>query len=174
MTRVCKSCLVEKPLEDFHTYNSGYGIKPRWTCRKCKNESLRGTRAEASKRYYDANLGKMKEDSAKYYKSNKGRLQEYGSVYYFKNKEKVSLRVAAKAYGITEEEVKELRQGNCAICGTDGSEYKKSMHIDHCHETGKVRGSLCHSCNTALGLFKDNIVLLDKAKEYLLDSVKSE
>ena len=41
------------------------------------------------------------------------------------------------------------------------------LAIDHCHKTGKVRGVLCISCNTALGGFKDDINLLKKAIKYL-------
>ena len=64
----------------------------------------------------------------------------------------------------------------CQICGADkntndcvvtGKKTTKSLCIDHCHETGKVRGVLCHSCNVALGHFKDDISLLKKATVYL-------
>jgi hypothetical protein len=39
--------------------------------------------------------------------------------------------------------------------------------IDHCHETNLVRGLLCHDCNKGLGNFKDNIIFLQIAIEYL-------
>jgi hypothetical protein len=38
-------------------------------------------------------------------------------------------------------------QGNlCAICGK-----ADNLHIDHDHNTGKIRGLLCAKCNIALG-----------------------
>jgi hypothetical protein len=43
----------------------------------------------------------------------------------------------------------------------------RSLSIDHCHKTGKIRGLLCKDCNIGLGHFKDNIKLLQKAEEYL-------
>ena len=53
----------------------------------------------------------------------------------------------------------------CEICGSvdDG----KRLAMDHCHDTGIVRGYLCMSCNTALGHFKDDAALLRKAVAYL-------
>ena len=33
----------------------------------------------------------------------------------------------------------------------------KAINIDHCHDSGKIRGLLCHQCNSGLGMFKDNI-----------------
>jgi hypothetical protein len=60
----------------------------------------------------------------------------------------------------------------CSICNTDGfvmdaSRYDSGLVIDHCHETGTVRGMLCHNCNRALGLFQDNISLMKTAINYL-------
>lgn len=84
-------------------------------------------------------------------------------------------------YGITEEEYYELlkkQKGVCKICGNPPSkkEHRKNkkneyyLHVDHCHTTGAVRGLLCNNCNSGLGRFKDRIDLLDKAKDYLLDT----
>jgi hypothetical protein len=43
----------------------------------------------------------------------------------------------------------------------------KAIHFDHCHATGRFRGWLCVKCNQALGLFKDNPILLEAAAAYL-------
>ena len=72
-------------------------------------------------------------------------------------------------YGVTKEYLIELYQkqdGKCAICAEVPST-QRGLHVDHCHESGKVRGLLCHGCNTALGSFKDNPDLLTKAIEYI-------
>ena len=64
------------------------------------------------------------------------------------------------------------QDGKCAICHSPESMVLngkvKRIAIDHCHITGVVRGLLCHSCNTGLGYFNDNWVLLDNALEYLI------
>ena len=41
------------------------------------------------------------------------------------------------------------------------------MSIDHCHETGKIRGILCHLCNNLLGNARDNTTILASAIDYL-------
>lgn len=61
----------------------------------------------------------------------------------------------------------------CNICSISQLEhkslFKRDLYIDHCHNTNKVRGILCHNCNLALGNFKDNIEFLSKAIKYLQD-----
>ena len=41
------------------------------------------------------------------------------------------------------------------------------LAVDHCHETGDVRGLLCAACNTALGLLKDDPDRIVKLLDYL-------
>lgn len=70
-------------------------------------------------------------------------------------------------YDISLEEFEALvtEQGNrCAICDT---EFSKTPHVDHDHETGAVRGLLCSPCNTGLGHFRDDVVRLRGAVAYL-------
>ena len=56
--------------------------------------------------------------------------------------------------------------GRCAICSVqfDGP---KEPALDHCHDTGAVRGLLCQRCNRAIGLFGDAPETLDSAAKYL-------
>jgi hypothetical protein len=55
----------------------------------------------------------------------------------------------------------------CAICQRHQSEFKISLAVDHCHETGTVRGLLCYPCNTLLGYAKDSTKILSSAINYL-------
>lgn len=63
----------------------------------------------------------------------------------------------------------EEQDQSCAICYTvfDPSSRGTSACVDHCHSTGKVRGILCGTCNTGIGLLKDNPDILKSAAEYL-------
>jgi len=67
----------------------------------------------------------------------------------------------------------ELQNGVCAICGQVESDVNhktqevRGMAVDHCHDSGKIRGLLCRSCNTLLGNAKDNIDILKRAIDYL-------
>ena len=76
-------------------------------------------------------------------------------------------------YGITLEDYNRMFEeqgGKCAICSaedTGGKHKDAAFHVDHCHDTGKVRGLLCNQCNLALGKFKDSKKLLQKALDYL-------
>ena len=70
-------------------------------------------------------------------------------------------------YGITLEDYQSFDQ-NCNICGRSEEGRGFSMNVDHDHNTGKVRGLLCNSCNRGLGLLgEDN---LEKAILYLNQS----
>lgn len=51
----------------------------------------------------------------------------------------------------------------CEICGT-----KNKLCYDHSHKTGEYRGTLCKRCNSAIGLFYDNVEFLQSAISYLI------
>lgn len=59
--------------------------------------------------------------------------------------------------------------GGCAICGTDepGGRWGASLHVDHDHATGEVRGLLCAACNVMLGNAGDDPARLRAAADYL-------
>jgi len=74
-------------------------------------------------------------------------------------------------YGIGEVEWRRMfdaQLGRCVICDSDDPKGNHGVfHVDHCHETGKVRGLLCDTCNRGLGMFYDNTNILKSAIEYL-------
>lgn len=77
-------------------------------------------------------------------------------------------------YGMSREEYNAMlaeQDGKCAICKNEETAIfkgrPKELHVDHCHETGKIRGLLCGCCNGGLGLFKDNVDTILAAIRYL-------
>ncbi|MFE5397081.1 endonuclease VII domain-containing protein [Streptomyces sp. NPDC056568] len=70
-----------------------------------------------------------------------------------------------RKYNLTEAERDQLvadQGGVCCICLA-----APAAHVDHCHETGRVRGVLCFSCNAALGQFKDRPDAIRRAAAYV-------
>ena len=65
-----------------------------------------------------------------------------------------------------------LQGGKCKICATPSGSNGRGdkLAVDHCHESGKIRGLLCHRCNTALGLLKDSQLRMQAAIDYLKES----
>lgn len=69
-------------------------------------------------------------------------------------------------YGMTEEQFNQMKanQGNgCAIC-----ERKLKLVVDHDHDTGKIRGLLCNSCNRGIGYLQDSENILKRAMVYVI------
>ncbi len=64
-----------------------------------------------------------------------------------------------------------LQDNKCGICSRHSSEFTRSLAADHCHKTGKVRGLLCHLCNTSLGMLNDDIERLKSMITYLENKV---
>lgn len=82
--------------------------------------------------------------------------------------EKLQLR-----YGLTYEQWEAMRQAEdcrCMICGISEDELGKKLDVDHCHDSGKVRGLLCNPCNTMLGHARDKVEILEAAVAYLKEN----
>lgn len=81
-------------------------------------------------------------------------------------KERERRRHIQDTYGLSPDEYQRLiveQGGRCSICG----DTMRKIHVDHDHDTGRVRGLLCPSCNTGLGHFNDSLEMLSKAFNYL-------
>ena len=65
------------------------------------------------------------------------------------------------------ERLKDKQQGRCAICLDPLILEAKRCVVDHCHVTGRIRGLLCRSCNTGLGMFREKTTRLAAARLYL-------
>lgn len=83
----------------------------------------------------------------------------------------------SKKYGITPEQYEAMysdQDGRCAGCLKHQDELPKSLAVDHCHVTNKVRGLLCDICNRALGLVYDDQETLKRLENYLDNARKMD
>jgi len=74
-----------------------------------------------------------------------------------------------KKYDIDLEQLEQMfisQAGKCAIC-LDDFKTTKNMCVDHNHTTGQIRQLLCQKCNSAIGFFKENPLILARAIDYL-------
>ena len=72
-------------------------------------------------------------------------------------------------YGLELETVQMLlehQDGRCAICRVH-IDFGGTLHVDHCHTSGALRGLLCRQCNWGLGHFRDDVEILTNAIRYL-------
>ena len=84
-----------------------------------------------------------------------------------KNKQRARESRFRNEYGITIAEYDSLlekQHGRCLICDQNPG---YPLHVDHCHETGVLRGLLCRMCNPGLGWFGDSPERLRRAADYL-------
>jgi len=94
-------------------------------------------------------------------------LAIYGTMYCSNPCERTANR--AKKYGVTPVEMYAFSSSKtCQSCGRADAE----LVVDHCHETGRLRGMLCSPCNVGIGFFADDIEKLRKAIAYLKRDAK--
>lgn len=140
-------------------------VKSHGLCSTCYGVLLYNSNPEYQERQIKNSREYYLKNKKRFYDSNKRRKESNPERY------KTTLRNCHlnRSYGITQEEylkIFEEQEKKCAICGTSKFD-KKGPAIDHCHDSGKVRGILCGKCNRGLGLFMDNINNLKVAIEYL-------
>jgi hypothetical protein len=113
-------------------------------------------RRKSRKRWFQEHKEQRKKYNRQYSQSHKEQRKEVDRIRHRKAK-----------YGISTEQFNQLRMAQdnkCAICQRS---FIEEPHVDHDHTTGKVRGLLCHHCNTMLGLSGDNPVVLMSGIRYL-------
>ena len=124
----------------------------------------------------DCGIEKLASEFNKYPKNKSGLYTYCKPCKYirYKNRrtpEQRRLERVKACYGLEPEEYNELVKAankTCQICGTpEGDDKPTKLVVDHCHDTGKVRGLICDRCNRALGLVGDNTKTLSNLITYL-------
>lgn len=86
-----------------------------------------------------------------------------------------AIRHLKRTYGLTKEDYNQMlaiQNNNCALCGLPLSKELKKTDpcVDHCHNTGKVRGLVHRYCNVIIGI-AENKELMQKVTNYLTPNV---
>jgi hypothetical protein len=105
----------------------------------------------------------------KYDAAHRDESRRRSAAWYAANPHRARIARLKLNYGITEEQYNlmlDAQDGCCALCRSPEPGGKGDWHVDHCHETGKVRGLLCHGCNIALAVAEQPNWLL-RAGSYL-------
>ena len=125
------------------------------------------TESEKSKRWRLKHPDRAKAATKKWRESNADRKKSINKNWVAKNRGRGHIAFRKWLYGITEEEFQAKRQeqdNRCEICQ---EVFVKTPCVDHDHRTKKNRGLLCRFCNLVLGNARDNILILERAVQYL-------
>jgi hypothetical protein len=129
----------------------------------------REQKAAYQRAYKEKNKERRKAYEKEYREKNREREKERGRLKYLATKGPLSINARARhlrvKYGMTVEQkaaMSEAQGNRCAIC-----EQAVYLVVDHCHDTNKVRGLLCKTCNQGLGLLKDSLLVIRNAVRYL-------
>jgi hypothetical protein len=117
-------------------------------------------------------VARVKANAQRYCKANPEKRRALQRSWSSKNpvqRRYLRFRGHIKKYGIDVEDWARLfnaQDGRCAICTRklDGGFH---THVDHDHETKKIRGLLCHGCNTSIGHLAESPDILRRAIVYL-------
>jgi hypothetical protein len=163
-TKICTKCGNKKSIIEFPKMKHGkYGVSAE--CKDCRKiYHQKRYKKYAYKYKTDKNFHKKALQASKKYREKNSNIIKAKNARLKKN------------FGITLEQYNQMlkeQNGVCAICGNSEKIIDKrinriiSLAIDHDHQTGKVRGLLCNTCNHLLGLANDNFEITKNATDYL-------
>lgn len=144
MTKTCTKCKQPKGSEQFYRDCHRPDGKHPW-CRDCVGK--------AAKNWQIRNPDKVTARKLRWKAAHPGHHRAY---------------LLKRDFGITlaQYNIKlESQGGVCAICSDPPG--KRPLAVDHDHQTGKIRGLLCLTCNVGIGSLKDNSEILRRAITYL-------
>lgn len=184
-TRRCKLCRTQKRAlkilngDVFTCIHHGElkieDVKPSGQCRICHNLTAGRSRNKDRTKVNEWAKIDREKNPDKYKKWNddahKAQKLKWGKL--------LSLKKCCVARGITLEQYHKILEDQkevCAICHQPErricgrTKQISRLVIDHCHETGKVRGLLCHDCNTGIGKLREDPIRLLRAIRYIKES----
>jgi hypothetical protein len=159
----CKHCGAVKNIADFYADSAARdGHRPE--CKACT--------ASRRKRWYLANREREIARVKAWQQANAGRVNDVQRRRRERPEVKAQQRDAhlRRKFQMTSEQYGEMlaaQGGVCAVC-CGGPKLGKSLHVDHNHDTGAVRGLVCFSCNSALGNLHEDEARISALLTYLI------
>ena len=149
-----------------------YDIPATKQCSKCREEKSLSAFGR-SPRYRDGHRGQCIKCRATYNTAYGVAWRKANPAYYKTSTEvtrrrRIELRLRFRLTEADWQGMLDAQQDRCAICHTDKPKGRWStFHVDHCHNTGRVRGLLCQHCNTTLGRVRDDVTVLRAMIAYI-------
>lgn len=163
-TKKCPECGEVKTTTDFYLRN-GF---PGGYCKPCNRK--RAKLSEEKER---------REKPEQFAERRRKAVRAYRERHPERVREQVRWNKKKCKYGVTRERYEQMvadQDGKCAICGVTENRYGDTVRdwdIDHCHDTGEVRGLLCTNCNRGIGYMQHDADRLQAAIGYLKCSESS-
>lgn len=132
--KTCSKCGQEKNINEFGLDKR----KPdgrKYQCKLCHNAENLARRTAHPERHRTVNLA--------YARSDRGKALQRANSLRRKFWPNLTNDQAVAEY----ERLLVEQKHCCALCGKHQSAMKTNFHVDHCHDTGIVRGLLCDFCN---------------------------
>lgn len=190
-TRICTKCKQEKPIEEFYRNaasrdgrapsckecQEGHSVVPRDLYVGASEMQCTGCGEIKAMDRFPLRSQKLREKHPDHPRSRRCRdcvrkkNKGYREGKPYTPEQELRWRLREK-YGLELEEYEALvaaQNGVCAICKGPPLESTGRLSVDHCHDTGVVRGLLCATCNAGLGHFQDDSVRLVAALQYIGD-----
>ena len=161
----CKRCGETKPLEQFYKNKTGKdGLRPE--CKACSGAQ--------KKAWYRKNREAVIAKVIAWQRANQDRYNARMREYRKTHPEAARADHLRRKFDLTLDEYEQMLEqqgGGCAICEDPPNE-KISLHIDHDHGTGEIRGLLCVRCNNAIALLRESPDILRRAIRYVSSDAK--
>lgn len=168
-TKICSKCRVEQHISNF-SKSPQTSDKLCFWCKLC-------TSKVSHLRFVDNSKKILEQNRQSYQQHKKERLDKNQQ---WQQSHPVETRLMSRKstllskYNLPLETFTvnlELQQNKCAICAVSldllSSTKNRIPHQDHSHQTGALRGILCHNCNVGLGKFQDSWIVIQYAIYYL-------
>lgn len=142
--KTCSVCRLSLPSDSYWKRNKS----PDGLCVQCK-ECMRSRRSERD-----------------WQKEKLSQIKKHGQEKFYEMRRQTILK---HRYGMTYEDLRKMesdQEGRCLAC----MRKPDKLHVDHCHESGEVRGLLCGPCNRALGLLKEDVDTMLRLAEYIKEA----